>query len=1314
VTLSDARVILDVDGVRVHGEDLDASVLARKNGSFDAKLAAGPARVVRTRALADRSKAPLIGPPPAAPPAHDEDHVCGMQARLEIQRGALLVHELTMSGFADLDGKAGTLPACKPANEQDVSQVRVVASRVRVALTGAPLPDVRGHVSVRGPLLLVNRFVRMPPLSGWVAFEGDVAYGSGMSLPELRGRLRGAGVALGPYRLAKHLLVDVQLKDKDVLIPRFEMGFGDGTVVATNTRIRPFDDGAPITTERVDGKDVAFEAMMRDLDVTPNTIVKWGLTKTKVTAVRGTLHPLHIDADVVADTRGFEVFNSAYHDPARKHVIGVRAAHVRGKIGVRRDSLEFYDTRAEFGNSRMLANLVSIGFSNVLELRIGEGSKLDLADVTPLIDIPMSGSAELSLAMAGKMSDPLLTGDLKVTDLVFGGFPVGNITSGKLRFKPLYVEFADVRGHKGRSEFTVPSARLDFDAGAQVTADAQVHSDKLSLRDFFAMWKFDADPRWADIDGAGKVRARVRYVLGGPRDVCKSGALEVEGSLDFHKLVVLDETFDGAAAEFDFRWSDMAASYLGFALDVPSLSLRKGTGSLLGSLGIERGARVRGHFVGSALPLAKIDALGAPALGIEGSASTVAEVSGSLDELAVNANVRVSQLRVGSATLPPSDLDVSLVPLAARQRPRGTTRCGLPLPEAFDLAEYHADKSAGTFHIGGSLFGGQVRVDDLRITRQRAQHIAGSIHFAKLELGALSELWPPMLLASTKPRGQLTGKLRVLELRTDDPSQAQAELTLNELSLEHGAVSLTLLPDSAPISVAKRRLQIPGLSLAIQNVRGARGIFDVRGNVERLGKVPVLDASLTLRPLDLASFAPLIPRADRLQGQVRGSLRVSGPFSRLAYAGGFALSNGEVHLRGFPSPISDVKLALQVNNDELRIASGSARMGNGTLTVSGGAPLKNFELGAVRAVIKARELSTPVYQGVRAVLDADLIANLSPGVLSGGARTLPRVTGDVTLRSFEYTRPISMTADIAALTQRGKRTEFEAYDPADDKLQFDVTVRANRSLKITNNLMEMELTTDPQGLLLAGTNQRFGLRGALRVKPGGRIRLRQSEFEVRQGHVKFDDATRIAPQVDVTATTEYRRNSDSFADTRSNTGAESRGSNAAATAGGRWRVTMRAHGDADKLRIDLTSEPALAQDDIFLLLTVGLTRAELDQAQSASVGESVALEALGTLTGADRAVREAVPVIDEFRFGSAYSTRTGRTEPTVTIGKRLAERIRANVTSGLSEAREIRSNLEWRLSPRVSVEGSYDNVNDISSSSLGNLGGDVRWRLEFE
>ena len=45
---------------------------------------------------------------------------------------------------------------------------------------------------------------------------------------------------------------------------------------------------------------------------------------------------------------------------------------------------------------------------------------------------------------------------------------------------------------------------------------------------------------------------------------------------------------------------------------------------------------------------------------------------------------------------------------------------------------------------------------------------------------------------------------------------------------------------------------------------------------------------------------------------------------------------------------------------------------------------------------------------------------------------------------------------------------------------------------------------------------------------------------------------------------------------------------------------------------------------------------------------------------------------------------------------------------------EVRSNIEWRLNRNLSLQGSYDNLNDVSSSPVGNVGVDLRWRLEFE
>jgi translocation and assembly module TamB len=346
---------------------------------------------------------------------------------------------------------------------------------------------------------------------------------------------------------------------------------------------------------------------------------------------------------------------------------------------------------------------------------------------------------------------------------------------------------------------------------------------------------------------------------------------------------------------------------------------------------------------------------------------------------------------------------------------------------------------------------------------------------------------------------------------------------------------------------------------------------------------------------------------------------------------------------------------------------------------------------------------------IRSTLSADLEGTWLAFGEEGADVELPKITGTVDVLSFTYKRPVSMSADLSTLARRGKRTEFESYDPSLDRAELDILITSEAPFRLENNLLNASLILEKPGLQLTGTNQRFGLRGRMDVAKGGRIQLRRNEFEIQTGEVRFSDNTTITPRVDVTAVTEYRR----YGATDGAVNAAAPVSGSSSNGAGQWRISMHAHGDADDLKIDLSSEPALSQDDVFLLLTVGLTRAELDRAQSAGLGQSVALEALGSLTGADTAVTDAIPLIDDFGFGSEYSSQTGRTEPTVTISKRLSERIRAYVTSRIG-ARDVRSNVEWTLSPQISVQGSYDNINNFSTPNLGNLGADVRWRLEFE
>src|SRR6185295_3467552 len=142
-------------------------------------------------------------------------------------------------------------------------------------------------------------------------------------------------------------------------------------------------------------------------------------------------------------------------------------------------------------------------------------------------------------------------------------------------------------------------------------------------------------------------------------------------------------------------------------------------------------------------------------------------------------------------------------------------------------------------------------------------------------------------------------------------------------------------------------------------------LFDVQGSVQGLGRSPQVDAVMALRPTDLSAFAAFIPRAERVKGTIDGKLQIKGPASALRYRGGFALRHGEIFVRSMPAPITDIELAIDLDNDEVRISRGSARMGAGSLSISGGAPLRGFDLGAARAIVRARELSLPLNEGVK-------------------------------------------------------------------------------------------------------------------------------------------------------------------------------------------------------------------------------------------------------------------------------------------------------------------------------------------------------------
>jgi translocation and assembly module TamB len=1298
IAITDAQLSADIEGVRIETPSIDLDLFADGPETVEVALRAAATSIVRSRASAT----------PGTGDALDEDVLCQLDARVRLEPREILIRRLSLLGVVDGSDAPNTLPNCDLESVRaDPRRVLMRLSSLRVSHDGKAPKQISGHVLLQAPLEAAGRYAPSAHLTGWVQVNGELDVTDRSKLPEFHGRLRTGRIGLKKYLIVDHADAELHLVKDRLLVSSLHAGYADGDVQLDDISVDLLAPGRPLSIRRSLATNLTFPGLMRDVDVTERTIVNWDLNRVLIEDFKGTLDPPALNGHLSADTRNFEIFDRSVHDAGKKHMLGVPRARLTGTFGVHSDSVRFEDMRAEFGKSLLRTN-VRLGFDNSILLKVPEGSSIELADASPLVDIPMAGLARLNVEMSGPMAHPILTGSLGIDDLWFAGFPLGNLATDTLRFVPLVVSVENGTLTKGASEYALRGASLDFDTDATVRAEASVRSRRLDLRDFFAMWHFDEDPRWDGIFGKGSFDGRVSYALGGKDDRCRAGNLEVRGNINLPTLRMFDENYTDVAGSLNFNWFDPDASYLGMQIDVPRITLKKGTGTLLGSLRVLPGARVSGDLLATHVPVSEIQGLGTLAGRAVGTLNAEASVSGTLDALAAQVQARISAIHIGRSELPPSAISVRLEPISRPPQRIGTSGCGAPKTGGFDRAEFNADRPSGVFHATGNLFGGQIQLDDFQITRQSQKHVRGRVDLRALDLVALSNLQPALAALDPQPSGTLDASFAIVDLALDKPLLATGTLDLTRLAVTYGDTGLEA-PEPTRLRLESGRMEIPQLTLRARNKSGQSAVFDVRGKLDRLGDHPSVDLRLSLQPTSLEGFVGLIPGAERAMGKLGGQIAVTGPLEAPQYRGGIKLTNGAVYMRNSSQAITELDLALGIVPGELIIENGEFSTGGGRVQFKGNAPLSGFRLGEVRTFITARNVSLPLAPGVRATADADLRARWQPAGSPNalGKQSLPQLVGNVVLTSFAYSRPVKMSANITDLAQRGRRTEFDSYQPEGDVVSFDLNVRATKPLVLENNLIDARLTIEDDVLQLAGTNQRFGIRGALRLVPGGRVRLTRNEFEIQQGRVRFDDPTRIAPLVDVTAVTEFRRYGGSM-----DASSAPATSNANSTAG-EWKVSMHAHGDAETLRIDLTSQPQLSQDDIFLLLTLGVTRAELDQVQSSALGESVALEALGALTGADQVVTEAIPVIDEFRLGS-FSSRTGRTEPAITIGKRLSERIRAFVTSGISESRDVRSNVEVKINRKVSIEGSYDNVNDITSSALGNLGADIRWRLDFQ
>jgi len=1196
-------------------------------------------------------------------------------------RGEEPLQSLVAEGVLDLDRGVS------------VSRLRLVTPSARLAVRHGhvPLPwneqasgTIDAHVDVDriGPMIEADLGI---PLSGALDVHGEAHLDHAHYGGNAHVVLDGFGV--DGRKIGEPLEFDVVADETEARITNgvMHMPFGGGSVglEATLGLASPFPLEATLDFRRLE-----LATLLSEIGVTPNAIVRWSFVGPA--RLHGTLVPFRLVGPLDVESSDFFVSAGPWHREPRERIMGVPRGHLRARVDLDADGLSFEEIDLVTDHSQLRANAF-ISFHDTFEVT-AQSDHLDLLDVSPLTTFPLSGVGSIDVRVGGLYSDPELAATGFLRGFSFDGMPLGDLDlTADFEEGGLVAHFPEIRAIHGDSRYTVRDLRLDFTEHLEVDADIELES--VALDDLYQTFHLDQDERFDPYSGVGRGHARAHYTVGFPDDG-PTGTLVTDLDIDLGRTNLAGYAFESGRFEGQVRWYDFDAGFDGAELDVGEFILHKGPGTIavVGTIAQQGALDLR--LIADRILFEDIEGIGDEWPLATGEAGVLGTISNTLaiprmDLDLTLANVRWANRDLGNARfyvkltdpadpwivasqgLDPDHLRAGESCVRGRQAllhadwpPDPPLRTAEGLVPALDTPE--------AFLVCGSGFDGSLVVDAALGFTDVGPH-RGRIAFRDLDLG-------PFLPAGSDgdaASGRITGYVDLVAGDLDTDRTSTGTVHLDALELAASGVRIT---NQGPWDIELKRGTAHFASATLV------------GNGTELalsGTASSTELALSLEgEVGMDLFAAASPALASATGTTALRILVRGPIDDPEVVGEATFTNVSVEHASLPVPVSDLSGRVEFSQRRIAIEGVHGRIGSGTVSVEGSASIDGGSLSSYRVAAELDDIAIRPEDGLELAFGGSLEA------VWDESRTLPLLRGTVDLERVRYTRPVQVTPTLGQM-YRPTRTEVETYDPALDVVDLDIRVIQHAPFEIRNNLVDVDVTIedDERPFRVVGTNQRMGALGTLDI-PRGRMFFRGTSFEIRRGTIELDDRQRIHPRFDVLATSDIRRNYDSTAPA--------------------FRIQLAATGDSDAFTLSATSTPGLSQQDIMLLLIVGMTSSELQNLQASQLS-TTALDALSTLTGVEGRLSEALRVVDEVSLTTMYHPITNRPEPQLTVGSRITDRIRVTASTGLtSETRSIRTTAEWRLDDRTSVQAVYDNLNRETASAFGNLGVDVRYRLEFE
>src|SRR5208337_5423617 len=368
----------------------------------------------------------------------------------------------------------------------------------------------------------------------------------------------------------------------------------------------------------------------------------------------------------------------------------------------------------------------------------------------------------------------------------------------------------------------------------------------------------------------------------------------------------------------------------------------------------------------------------------------------------------------------------------------------------------------------------------------------------------------------------------------------------------------------------------------------------------------LLEGSSSLSPLKALS-----KNIDIINGDASFVCAITGAWNDPKINGDMEVSNGLLGFKNIRYRLSSVSAYLYFDEDRIILDSASGKLSGGTVTATGVAYRQEFSI--------KRFLLNSHLRDVTASVSKDFLVNFSADLNYSGTFASQAILGDVELKRAKYTERVEWKSWLLGFRQK-ERPKVESSRLYNTNLNVRVS---GANLAIDNNVAKASVKID---ILLRGTVGQPVVLGKLEAREG-LVYFRNNQFTILQATVDFSNPDQITPYFTIVAETKARN----------------------------YNIRLSMNGYVNQFTLSLSSDPFLAETDIFSLLTVGQIGKNLRGLQGGiGAGEAASFltgkmqdvfeERLRTITGLDRLSIEPSSVSSKSE--SALTTTSALTNST--------------------------------------------------------------------